>query len=122
MSRKCIVLNKKLQSGNNVSHANNKTKRKFIPNMQVASFYSSVLKQNFRLNISAKAIKTIDFHGGLDNFVLSRTAKELVGDVLIISKLLKKVVSKEEIAKIKADVHSGVTKFKDIKDKVKKAS
>ena len=70
MSRKCSIANKKPMSGNNVSHANNKTKRVYNPNMQVASFFSNALGKKFQFKISASAIKTIDFKGGLDAWIM----------------------------------------------------
>ena len=70
MTKVCAVSKKSPLVGNNVSHANNKTKRRFLPNLQVASFYSNALDRNYRFKISANAIKTIDFKGGLDAWLL----------------------------------------------------
>lgn len=111
MSRKCVVLKKGHLTGNNVSHANNKTKRMFLPNMQTATFFSNILQQNFKLKISAKAVKTIDFYGGLDNFVLSRKVNALAGDILTIYKKLKAVATPEQIASIKLEAKRGVVAF-----------
>ncbi len=70
MSRKCLIANKKPMSGNNVSHANNKTKRVYTPNIQSVSFFSHALERRIRLRISAAAVKTIDSKGGLDAWLL----------------------------------------------------
>lgn len=74
MARKCKISGKGVQVGNNVSHANNKTKRRFLPNLQEASFYSDTLKRNVSLRLSTNAIRTIEFKGGIDAFV-AKTAK-----------------------------------------------
>ena len=84
MTKKCELTGKKPLKGNNVSHANNKTKRKFYPNLKKVKFKSDILKKNIRLNVSNSALKTVDFKGGLDDFLksaknknLSRKAKKL---------------------------------------------
>ena len=73
MSKKCELTGKIPIKGHNVSHANNKTKRRFLPNLKKISFKSDILKRNIRLNVSNAALRTVDFKGGLDKFL--RTAK-----------------------------------------------
>lgn len=63
MARQCIVTGKRTRTGNNVSHANNKTKRRFLPNLQVHRFWVESEKRFVRLRISTKALKTIDKNG-----------------------------------------------------------
>ena len=64
--------------GHNVSHANNKTKRRFLPNLKKISFKSDILKKNaLRLNVSNAALRTVDFKGGLDKFLKSAKSKNL---------------------------------------------
>ena len=84
MTKKCELTSKRPLKGNNVSHANNKTKRRFLPNIKKVSFRSEVLKKNIKLNVSNHALKTVDFKGGIDNFLksaklfkLSKKAKKL---------------------------------------------
>ena len=84
MSKKCELTGKIPLKGHNVSHANNKTKRKFYPNLKKVKFKSDILKKSIRLNVSNSALKTVDFKGGLDDFLksaknknLSRKAKKL---------------------------------------------
>ncbi len=84
MTKKCELTSKRPLKGNNVSHANNKTKRRFLPNIKKVSFRSEVLKKNIKLNVSNHALKTVDFKGGIDNFLksaklfkLSKRAKKL---------------------------------------------
>lgn len=63
MARQCIVTGKRTRTGNNVSHANNKTKRRFLPNLQVHRFWVESENRFVRLRISTKALKTIDKNG-----------------------------------------------------------
>ena len=93
MTRKCELTGKKPIKGNNVSHANNKTKRRFLPNIKKVKFKSDILKKNIKLNVSNSALKTVDFKGGIDNFLksaknfrLSKRAKKF--KVKILSKEL----------------------------------
>ena len=72
-----------------MSHANNKTKRKFLPNLKKVTFKSDVLKRNIRLNVSNAALKTVDYKGGLDDFLktvktykLSKRAKRLKNQII----------------------------------------
>ena len=76
MSRRCELTGKGLLVGNNVSHANNKTKRVFRPNLQVISLASETLRQTYKLKISMSALRTVDRTGGLDAFLLK--AKDAV--------------------------------------------
>ena len=69
MSKKCELSGKSPLKGHNVSHANNKTKRKFLPNLKKVTFKSEILKKNIRLNVSNSALRTVDYKGGLDNFL-----------------------------------------------------
>jgi large subunit ribosomal protein L28 len=92
MSRTCSVAKKKPMSGNNVSHANNKTKRRFLPNLQIASFYSRILDKTFRIRLSANAIKTIDFKGGIDAWLKDSKDKELDSS---FKKIKKSIEAKE---------------------------
>jgi large subunit ribosomal protein L28 len=77
MSRRCIITGKGVQVGNNVSHANNKTKRRFLPNLQVASLLSDALGASVRLRLSTHGIRTIEHNGGLDAFLLGTSNSKL---------------------------------------------
>ena len=70
MSRRCTISGKGVMSGHNVSHANNKTKRRFLPNLQSTRLMSDALNQQVRLRLTAYAIRTIEHNGGLDAFLL----------------------------------------------------
>jgi len=70
MARVCELSGKKVMTGNNVSHANNKTKRKFLPNLNNVSLVSEKLDLTIRFKISANALRSVEHVGGLDNFLL----------------------------------------------------
>jgi large subunit ribosomal protein L28 len=70
MARRCALSGKGVLVGNNVSHANNKTKRRFLPNLRQQSIYSETLGESIRLRVSAQAIRTVEHRGGLDNYLL----------------------------------------------------
>lgn len=77
MSKKCELTGVSPLKGHNVSHSNNKTKRRFIPNLKKVSFKSEILKRNVRLNVTNAALRTVDFKGGLDNFLKSAKKNKL---------------------------------------------
>ena len=89
MSKKCELTGKSPLKGHKVSHANNKTKKKFYPNLKKVTFKSEILKRNVKLNVSNAALKTVDYKGGLDNFLktiktykLSKRAKKLKSKIV----------------------------------------
>ena len=73
MSRRCELTGKSPLKGHKVSHANNKVKRKFYPNLKNISFASKILKRQIKIKVSNAALKTVDYKGGIDNFL--KTAK-----------------------------------------------
>ncbi len=93
MSRRCSVTGKGVMTGNNVSHAHNKTRRRFLPNLQVASLYSEALKRKVRLRLTASAIRTIEHTGGLDAWLLSTPVDRLDGQLRRLKKQLKQVAA-----------------------------
>jgi large subunit ribosomal protein L28 len=93
MSRVCELTGKGPMSGNTVSHANNKTRRRFLPNLNEVTLISDVLGQSFKLRISAAALRTVDHRGGLDAFLAKAKDDELSVDAQKI---------KREIAKAQA--------------------
>lgn len=70
MARVCELSGKKVMTGNNVSHAKNRTKRKFLPNLNNVSLVSEKLDLTVRFKISANALRSVEHAGGLDNFLL----------------------------------------------------
>ena len=77
MSRRCVVTGKAVQTGNNVSHANNKTRRRFLPNLQETAVLSDALNQMVRIKVSTRGLKTIEHNGGIDAYLLSVTNSKL---------------------------------------------
>ncbi|MBQ7674323.1 MAG: 50S ribosomal protein L28 [Alphaproteobacteria bacterium] len=71
MSKVCPLTGKKVQYGNNVSHSNNRTKRRFMPNLQNVSFLSDKLGQQIRLRLSTSAIRSVEKKGGIDNYLIN---------------------------------------------------
>ena len=80
-------------AGNNVSHANNKTRRRFLPNLQVTSLLSDVLGEVVRLRLSARAIRTIEHKGGLDAYLLGTSDSKLPEEALSLKRKVKKAMS-----------------------------
>ena len=77
MSRKCELTGKGPLKGHRVSHANNKMKRKFFPNIKNVTFKSGILKRNIKLSVSNAALRTVDYKGGLDLYLKSVKAFKL---------------------------------------------
>jgi large subunit ribosomal protein L28 len=91
MSRCCELTGKAVLSGNNVSHANNKTKRKFLPNLCNVTLISDALGQRFRLRVSAHALRSVEHRGGLDAFL----TKADESDLSVRARLLKRQIVKK---------------------------
>ena len=81
MSKKCELTGKSPLKGHKVSHANNKSKRKFYPNLKKVTFKSDILKRNIKLNVTNAALRTVDFKGGLDQFLLTAKKSKLSSKV-----------------------------------------
>ncbi len=77
MSRRCQMTGKGVLAGNNVSHANNKTRRRYLPNLQETSLLSDTLGQQVRVRVSTRALRTIEHNGGLDSFLLGTPNRDL---------------------------------------------
>lgn len=93
MTRQCQITGKKPMAGNNVSHANNKTRRRFLPNLQETRVYSETLKRFERLRVSIHGLRTLEHKGGLDAFVMDTAPSKL-------DPALRKL--RAEITKVKA--------------------
>src|SRR3954468_10199150 len=96
MSRRCIVTGKAVMVGNNVSHANNKTRRRFLPNLQVTSLLSDILGTEIRLRLSTPAIRTIEHTGGIDAFLLGTPNSKLPDEGLALKRRLERAKAKRE--------------------------
>lgn len=91
MSRVCELTGKAVMTGNNVSHANNKTKRRFLPNLVNVTLMSEALGRSVSMRISANALRTVEHRGGLDAFLVKADA----GDLSARARLIKKQVAKK---------------------------
>ena len=90
MSMKCQLTGKTFQSGNNVSHAKNRTRRRFLPNLQNITFISEKLGRSIRLRVAASAIRTVEKKGGLDEYLLNTSNTKLP---VVALKLKKQILS-----------------------------
>jgi large subunit ribosomal protein L28 len=100
MSRRCEITGKGVLSGNNVSHANNKTRRRFLPNLQVTSLLSDILGHEVRLRMSTRAIRTVEHNGGIDAFLLGTRNTKLTDE----GKTLKRRIEKAQVKRAAAAV------------------
>ncbi|NCV17564.1 MAG: 50S ribosomal protein L28 [Rhodobacterales bacterium] len=94
MSRRCELTGKGPMTGNNVSHANNKTKRRFLPNLNDVTLQSESLGRGFKMRITAAALRSVDHRGGLDAFLLKAKDSELSDN----ARKIKKEVMKSQAA------------------------
>ena len=93
MSRRCTLIDKGVMSGNNVSHANNRTRRRFLPNLQNATFTSDALGR-VSLRVSTRAIRTVEAKGGLDAFLMGTANSKLPIEALKLKRqLIKKTAA-----------------------------
>ena len=88
MSMQCQLTGKKYLNGNNVSHAKNRTKRRFLPNLQNISFNSEKLGKNIQLKVAASTIRTVEKKGGLDEYLLNTSNSKLPLKAIKIKKLI----------------------------------
>ena len=93
MSRRCELTGKGVLVGNNVSHANNKTKRRFLPNLNDVTLMSETLGRSFSLRISASALRTVDHRGGLDAFLAKASDGDLSARALKIKRDIEKAAA-----------------------------
>lgn len=98
MSRRCYITGKGVQSGHNVSHANNKTKRKFLPNLQAISVMSDALGKPVRLRVSTRGIRTIEHRGGIDACLLGMRDSELSTELWRIRRRIEKAIARKATA------------------------
>ena len=93
MAMRCELTGKSFQTGNNVSHAKNRTKRRFLPNLQNISFLSEKLGKKIQLKVATSTIRTVEKKGGLDEFLINTSNTKLSSEAL---KLKKLIISKAE--------------------------
>lgn len=93
MARRCELTGKAVMTGNNVSHANNKTRRRFLPNICNVTLQSDSLGRSVRLKVSAKALRSVEHRGGLDAFLMKARDEELSPRALELKRQLVKQAS-----------------------------
>ena len=95
MSRRCELTGKGPMVGNNSSHANNKTRRRYLPNLNDVTLQSETLKRGIKLRISAAALRSVDHRGGLDAYLAKAKDTELSANALKVKKAIAKAQSAE---------------------------
>ncbi|WP_297326940.1 50S ribosomal protein L28 [uncultured Bartonella sp.] len=90
MSRACELTGKTVQYGNNVSHANNKSRRRFLPNLCNVTLISDTLEKSYRLRVSANALRSVEHRGGLDAFLIKSGDKELSQRARLLKRQIEK--------------------------------
>lgn len=94
MSRRCQITGKGVLTGNNVSHANNRSRRRFLPNLQETSLLSDVLGLPVRMRLSTRAIRTIEHNGGIDAYLLGTPDTRLTVDAKALKRRLLRAQAK----------------------------
>jgi large subunit ribosomal protein L28 len=92
MARKCDISGTGAMSGNNVSHANNRSRRRFLPNLQIVSLLSDVLGRAFKLKVCSKTLRSIEHNGGLDSYLESTSNTKLSEE----AKKIKKAIARKK--------------------------
>ncbi len=95
MSRRCEITGKGVLSGNNVSHANNKTRRRFLPNLQVTSLLSDILGSSIRMRLSTRAMRTVEHNGGIDSFLLGTPNTKLTEEARSLKRRIERARDKK---------------------------
>jgi large subunit ribosomal protein L28 len=95
MARRCGVTGKGVQTGNNVSHANNKSRRRFLPNLQVASMMSEVLGTTIRMRMTTRGIRTIEHNGGIDSWLMGTPDRKLSAEARVLKRRLERAKAKK---------------------------
>jgi large subunit ribosomal protein L28 len=93
MARRCGITGKGVMAGNNVSHANNRSRRRFLPNIQDASLMSEALGKAVRLKLSTRAIRSIEHNGGLDSYLLTTSDRKLTDEAVRLKRRIRKAAA-----------------------------
>lgn len=95
MARRCTLTRKGVLTGNNVSHANNKTRRRFLPNIQSRRLFSEALGETVRLKIAASTLRTIEKRGGLDGYLLGERDADLPRELMLLKHRIATVQARQ---------------------------
>jgi len=97
MARVCEVTGKKPHFGNNVSHANNRCRRRWQPNLQVCSFPSDILGKPVTMRLTANGIRTVEHNGGIDGWVMGTRKSRMSDEALKIRKAMEKAIAAKAV-------------------------
>jgi len=95
MSRRCQITGKGVLAGNKVSHANNRTRRRFLPNLQETSLLSDILGAPVRMRLSTRGIRTVEHNGGIDAYLLGTPNSRLTTDAQALKRRLLRAQAKQ---------------------------
>lgn len=98
MARRCELTGKAVLTGNNVSHANNRTRRRFLPNLVSVTLISDALGENVRLRITAHALRSVEHRGGLDAFLLKASDLELSPRAQVLKRQIAQKIAATQAA------------------------
>lgn len=98
MAKKCELTGVGPMYGNNVSHSNRKTRRRFVPNIQAVSFTSEALGRSVSLRLTAATIRTLDHNGGLDAYLTSTADSKLTEEGRRLKRAIKKALAEKKAA------------------------
>ena len=98
MSRRCEMTGKGVLTGNNVSHANNKTRRRYLPNLQEAAMLSDILGTTVRMRVTTHGLRTIEHNGGLDAFLLDTPNRRLPEEAQSLKRRILRAQAKRQAA------------------------
>ena len=96
MARRCELTGKGVQAGNNVSHAHNKTRRRFLPNVRDVKLISDILGRTVRLKISTNAMRSVEHNGGLDHFLVKQKDDVLSLDARRLKREIRKAIAAQQ--------------------------
>ena len=108
MSRRCELTGKGVLTGNNVSHAHNKTRRRYVPNLQVTSIYSESLGEQVRLKVSMHALRSVEHGGGLDAYILGMSNEDMSPKIRRLRRRIEQVAKANIIPIVSTFSPSGV--------------
>ena len=94
MARRCDLSGKGVQTGNNVSHANNKTRRRFLPNLRTRRLFSELLGQPIRVRIAISTLRSVEKNGGIDGYLLKTSEVELPGELVKLKRRIAEAQQK----------------------------
>lgn len=98
MSRRCMITGKAVMTGNNVSHANNKTRRRWLPNLQDFRVESEVLGERVKMRLSTRGMRTIEANGGLDAYLLGVSDAKLSTEALALKRRIERAAANKAAA------------------------